>query len=31
MLLESWPVIAASVVLFVIEFFADKIPAFDLV
>ena len=30
-LLESWPVIAASVVLFVIEFFADKIPAFDLV
>jgi len=31
MLLESWPVIAASVVRFVIEFFADKIPAFDLV
>ncbi|MFY9951125.1 MAG: DUF4126 domain-containing protein [Candidatus Sulfotelmatobacter sp.] len=30
LLLESWPVIAASVVLFVIEFFADKIPAFDL-
>jgi hypothetical protein len=29
-LLESGPVIAASVVLFVIEFFADKIPAFDL-
>lgn len=30
-LLESWPVIAASTVLFVIEFFADKIPAFDLI
>src|SRR5579864_1629000 len=30
-LLESWPVIAASVLLFVIEFFADKIPAFDLI
>jgi hypothetical protein len=30
-LLESWPVIAASLVLFVIEFFADKIPAFDLI
>ena len=30
-LLEGWPVIAASTVLFVIEFFADKIPAFDLV
>ncbi|MFZ0417076.1 MAG: DUF4126 domain-containing protein [Candidatus Sulfotelmatobacter sp.] len=30
-LLESWPVIAASVVLFAIEFFADKLPAFDLV
>ncbi|MGA8271569.1 MAG: DUF4126 domain-containing protein [Candidatus Sulfotelmatobacter sp.] len=29
-LLESWPVIAASALLFVIEFFADKIPAFDL-
>src|ERR1700685_561065 len=29
-LLESWPVIAASAILFVIEFFADKIPAFDL-
>ena len=28
---RSWPVIAASAVLFVIEFFADKIPAFDLV
>jgi hypothetical protein len=31
LLLETWPVIAASIVLFVIEFFADKIPAFDLV
>ena len=30
-LLQSWPVIAASTSLFVIEFFADKIPAFDLV
>jgi hypothetical protein len=29
-LLESWPIIAASAVLFAIEFFADKIPAFDL-
>ncbi|MGO9086362.1 MAG: DUF4126 domain-containing protein [Candidatus Sulfotelmatobacter sp.] len=30
-LLESWPVIAASVALFAVEFFADKIPAFDLI
>ena len=30
-LLESWPVIIASAALFVIEFFADKIPAFDLI
>jgi hypothetical protein len=30
-LLASWWVIAASGVLFAIEFFADKIPAFDLV
>src|SRR5208283_4492431 len=30
-LLEGWPVIAASLALFVIEFFADKIPAFDLI
>ena len=30
-LLASWPVIAASSVLFAIEFFADKIPAFDLI
>src|SRR5271169_1720238 len=29
-LLSSWWVIAAAGVLFVIEFFADKIPAFDL-
>ncbi|HEV3511466.1 MAG TPA: DUF4126 domain-containing protein [Candidatus Sulfotelmatobacter sp.] len=30
-LLQSWPIIAASAALFVIEFFADKIPAFDLI
>jgi len=30
-LLESWYVIGAAVALFVIEFFADKVPAFDLV
>ena len=30
-LLANWYVIAASGVLFVIEFFADKIPAFDLI
>ncbi len=30
-LLASWPVIAASVALFALEFFADKIPAFDLI
>jgi hypothetical protein len=30
-LLATWPMIGASGVLFVIEFFADKIPAFDLV
>lgn len=29
-LLSSWWVIAASVALFAIEFFADKVPAFDL-
>jgi hypothetical protein len=29
-LLETWPIIAASTTLFTIEFFADKIPAFDL-
>ena len=30
-LLQSWPVIGVSTALFAIEFFADKIPAFDLV
>jgi len=30
-LLDTWPVIAASLALFAIEFFADKIPAFDLI
>ena len=30
-LLQSWPVIAVSIALFTIEFFADKIPAFDLI
>jgi hypothetical protein len=30
-LLSNWWVIAAAGVMFVIEFFADKIPAFDLV
>lgn len=29
-LLATWPIIAASTTLFAIEFFADKIPAFDL-
>ena len=29
-LLTNWWVIAASIILFAIEFFADKIPAFDL-
>lgn len=29
--LEGWPVIAASIALFMVEFFADKVPAFDLV
>jgi hypothetical protein len=29
--LASWYVIAAAVILFAIEFFADKIPAFDLI
>jgi hypothetical protein len=31
LLLAGWPVIVASTALFVIEFFADKIPAFDLI
>lgn len=30
-IIESWPVIAVSLALFVIEFVADKIPAFDLI
>jgi hypothetical protein len=30
-LLAGWPIIIASAVLFGVEFFADKIPAFDLV
>lgn len=30
LLLAGWPVIIASVALFILEFFADKIPAFDL-
>lgn len=30
-LLASWPVLVVSGALFVIEFFADKIPAFDLI
>src|SRR5436309_2023470 len=29
--LAGWPVIAASIALFAVEFFADKIPAFDLI
>ena len=28
---QSWPVIVVSLALFVIEFFADKIPGFDLI
>ena len=30
-LVETWPVIAICAVMFVVEFFADKIPAFDLI
>jgi Domain of unknown function (DUF4126) len=30
-LLQSWPVIAVAAALFAVEFYADKIPAFDLV
>jgi hypothetical protein len=30
-LLEDWWIIAASIALFVVEFFADKVPAFDLI
>ena len=29
--LESWPVIVIAGVMFVVEFFADKIPAFDMI
>ncbi len=29
--LETWPIIVASITMFVLEFFADKIPAFDLI
>ena len=29
--LEHWPVIVTAMVLFVIEFFADKIPYFDMI
>src|SRR5579863_318679 len=31
LLLAGWPVIVASLALFILEFFADKIPAFDLI
>ena len=31
LILESWPVIMVSTLLFAVESFADKIPAFDLV
>src|SRR6201984_1361713 len=30
-LLAGWPVIVASLTLFILEFFADKVPAFDLI
>jgi hypothetical protein len=30
-LLAGWPVIVASLALFILEFFADKVPAFDLI
>ncbi|MFZ0733535.1 MAG: DUF4126 domain-containing protein [Candidatus Sulfotelmatobacter sp.] len=30
MMLQGWPVIAVCIALFCVEFFADKIPAFDL-
>jgi len=30
-LLNTWPIIIASLALFGVEFFADKIPAFDLI
>ncbi len=28
---ETWPVITLAAVLFLVEFFADKVPAFDLI
>ncbi len=30
-LLTGWPIIAACAALFAVEFFADKVPAFDLI
>lgn len=30
-LLQSWPIIGGSTALFAVEFFADKVPAFDLI
>lgn len=30
LMLQGWPIIIVSVIIFGIEFFADKIPAFDL-
>src|SRR5882757_400067 len=30
-IVENWWVIGAAIALFVIEFFADKVPAFDLI
>jgi hypothetical protein len=30
-LLTGWPIIIASAALFAVEFFADKVPAFDLI
>jgi hypothetical protein len=30
-LLAGWPIIIASTALFAVEFFADKVPAFDLI
>jgi Domain of unknown function (DUF4126) len=31
LILQAWPIIIVSLILFGIEFFADKIPAFDLI
>lgn len=30
-MVQSWPIIVIALAMFVIEFFADKIPAFDLI